>query len=304
MKFLHREFVLLLISTLVLESDAYYVVKCSSRPYISRASVESCWRSAWNTCYNYMCYPGCVRDSGDTTRTCRNGHWPGKDLVCKGSCCTKPPTPRGTEISDHPYLYGEGAVTTYSCPYWHTQVSGSTTKTCSNGVWTGDDLVCKPKEGPKPFCPTPPIPANTIVKSCTATSNFTDGNFCEYECSPGYARLHWSGYIKICRNGVWTGDDLECLRGCPSPYTDTTANTDCDVDQHNTVGARCSFYCLPRYIPVSGNITRTCSYDGTWTGTPLVCKSGSPWPEHDMKNYCNRLLGRKDIYGSEFQEVP
>ncbi|XP_078615671.1 P-selectin-like [Branchiostoma floridae x Branchiostoma japonicum] len=289
MKFLRRVFLLLLISTLALESEAWFDMPISTRPHPTgcklqppspeRTRVSPC--NNYNTCYDFKCNPGCVRVSGDTRRVCiKTSHgevWSGYDLICEGSCCSEPPSLTGTYISRCKYPYTEGAVATYSCNYWHTQVSGSTTKTCSKGVWTGEDLVCKLKDEPKPVCPTPPSPAaNTTMKACTATSNFTNGDFCRYECSPGYVRLSGSNY-RTCSNGVsWTGTDLVCVRGCPPPQTDHSVWTHCE--QPLKVGARCAFCCPPLYLEVrvkgSRSVT-TCSNNGTWTTKPIGCERAS-----------------------------
>ncbi|XP_078615681.1 protein lev-9-like [Branchiostoma floridae x Branchiostoma japonicum] len=225
-------------STLALESEAglggivrrprrYNALDCTSRPYPDRASAEPCPKHHWNSCYNYKCFPGCVRDSGDTKRICRYGRWTGTDLICKGSCCSVPRSPTGAEVSSSVYPYTDGAVITYRCSEWYTQESGSTTKTCSNGVWTGDDLVCKPYEGPIPVCSEPPSPANTTKKRCSLRSPPQQDDWCRYECSPGYVDI--GGYdFRSCSRGVWIGRDLVCVRSCPAPDTDYTVITYCN----------------------------------------------------------------------------
>ncbi|XP_078616175.1 P-selectin-like [Branchiostoma floridae x Branchiostoma japonicum] len=285
MKFLHRVFVLLLMSTLVLESEAGLGgidrrprrSVCMSRPYPARASMVPCMNRPTHTCYNYNCYPGCVRVTGSTTRTCRNGRWFGTDLVCKGSCCSSPPIPRGTMVESCPSPYTDGAVCTYKCSrFWHIPDSGSTTKTCSNGVWTGTDLVCKLKKEPKPVCSAPPSPANTRKKRCSLRSPPQQSDYCVYECSPGYVQIAGIDF-KSCSYGAWKGPDLVCVKSCPSPYTGDAVTKYCRPRAPFPVGARCSFYCsYPLYIPVHGNTTRTCSNDGTWTGTPLFCIRARP----------------------------
>ncbi|XP_078616289.1 complement C2-like [Branchiostoma floridae x Branchiostoma japonicum] len=308
MKFLRRVFVLLLISTLVLESEAvlgwigrglppFAAAGCFSRPYTTRASGKPCKYRPSLTCYNYNCYPGCVRVSGDATRFCVYGNWTGTDIICEGSCCSSPPIPKGTYTDNCTSPYADGAVCTYRCAFWHIPDSGSTTKTCSNGVWTGDDLVCKRKDGEPPGCSVPPNPANAIRTYCSSSPPTSHGVYCKYECILGYFR-RGGNVLRTCKNGVWDGRDAVCVRVCPSPaymlsdpmyildgvpmYKSSdygipisiATRSDCHFPY--LPGARCSFWCNPGFIPLYGSKTRTCS-NGNWTGTPLFCRHVSHW---------------------------
>ncbi|XP_035696814.1 deleted in malignant brain tumors 1 protein-like [Branchiostoma floridae] len=89
-------------------------------------------------CCTYRCRPGYTHVYGSTTKTCSNGHWDGTNLVC----CSTPQTPAHTIRSGCGYPYTHGERSTYRCSTGYTQVSGSTTRTCSNGHWIGTILVC------------------------------------------------------------------------------------------------------------------------------------------------------------------
>ncbi|XP_078615661.1 P-selectin-like isoform X2 [Branchiostoma floridae x Branchiostoma japonicum] len=277
MKFLHRVFVLLLLSTLILKSEGRSLRDCSAPPRPASTSITDC-----NSPYHpgeectYSCLPGCAYSAGSETRTCWDERWTGTDMVCTG-CCSLPPWPKDTYMNcdiSYAEAYKEGTVCSYYCSlYWHIPDYGSTTRTCSKGVWTGTDLVCKRKEGEPPHCSEPPSLANTIKKRCNVRSPPQQSDYCTWECIPGYVRISGSTF-RSCSNGFWRGSDLVCVKSCPSPYNhyrDYTVEMHCDYPYQ--VGARCTFHCsfYGGYIAIYGSTTRTCSNDGTWTGTPLVC---------------------------------
>eukprot|EP00058_Branchiostoma_floridae_P028508 XP_002613999.1 hypothetical protein BRAFLDRAFT_67419 [Branchiostoma floridae] len=150
----HRVFVLLLMTELVLESGAWWrqhrsvppppPKECSTPPSPDY-TIKSCvYPHIHGHPCTYRCQPGYTPFAGSITRTCSNGVWTGTDLVCKRDY-SSPQTPDYTFRSGCGYPYTQGKRCTYRCLLGYTQVSGSTTKTCYNGHWTstGDDLVCR-----------------------------------------------------------------------------------------------------------------------------------------------------------------
>eukprot|EP00058_Branchiostoma_floridae_P028507 XP_002613998.1 hypothetical protein BRAFLDRAFT_67420 [Branchiostoma floridae] len=197
------------------------VPECSSPPRPAYTSMPRCDRrdppyQNLDRCY-YECSPGCYRVDSKwllNWKTCDGGHWTGIDIVCAG-CCSLPPWPKDTYMNcgiSYAEAYKEGTVCSYYCSlYWHIPDYGSTTRTCSKGVWTGTDLVCKRKEGEPPVCSSPPRPANAIRKYCSSSPPTSHGVYCRYECIPGY--FHRGGNIlRTCINGVWDGRDTVCVR--------------------------------------------------------------------------------------------
>ncbi|XP_035697892.1 CUB and sushi domain-containing protein 3-like [Branchiostoma floridae] len=304
---------MVMLSALVLESEPWWSsrrrrTECSSPPRPAYTSMPRCDRrdppyQNLDRCY-YECSPGCYRVDSKwllNWKTCDGGHWTGIDIVCAG-CCSLPPWPKDTYMNcgiSYAEAYKEGTVCSYYCSlYWHIPDYGSTTRTCSKGVWTGTDMVCKRKEGEPPVCSSPPRPANAIRKYCSSSPPTSHGVYCRYECIPGY--FHRGGNIlRTCVNGVWDGRDTVCVRMCPSPaYTSSdpiyilddvpiyissdygipisfATRSDCHFPYLQ--GARCSFRCNPGFIPLYGSNTRTCS-NGNWTGTNLACwQTGHPF---------------------------
>ncbi|XP_078615997.1 complement decay-accelerating factor-like [Branchiostoma floridae x Branchiostoma japonicum] len=163
MKFLHRVFVLLLISTLVLESDAWFwsrrrshrapVPACStiSSPVGSRKIGCSSPYFDGDCCY-YRCRSGYTKVSGSTTRTCCSSEgWTEIDLVCKRTDPCPPPQTAiyAKVIGSGCYSpYTHGTTCTYQCRpgYTHLRPTPASTTwsiTCNNGHWIGYFEYCR-----------------------------------------------------------------------------------------------------------------------------------------------------------------
>ncbi|XP_066297146.1 E-selectin-like [Branchiostoma lanceolatum] len=275
MKFLHRIFVLLLISALILESEGWRrrrsrraPPRCSTPPTPANSYIFGCsypYTHGERCCF--ACRSGYTRVYGSTVRTCSNGHWTGSNLVCRPVGCSSPPTPANSYRygCSSPYTNGERCC--FGCRSGYTQVYGSTVRTCSSGRWTGSNLVCVPVGG---GCSSPPTPANSYRYGCSAP--YTNGETCCFACRSGYTQVYGST-VRTCHNGHWTGSNLVCRLvgggGCPAPPTSySTYMYGCSSPY--TQGERCCFGCRSGYTRVSGSTVRTCS-NGAWTGTRLSC---------------------------------
>ncbi|XP_078610736.1 complement factor H-like [Branchiostoma floridae x Branchiostoma japonicum] len=277
MKLLRFLCLLLLISALVLESDAWFRRRrrrtvstgCSTPPTLAYTYRSGCYYPYTNgeRC-TYRCQTGYRQVSGSTIRTCSYGRWSGTNLVCsRSSNCPSPPTLTYTYRSGCYSPYTNGERCTYRCWSGYTQVSGSTVRTCSNGRWTGTNLVCLSGR----VCPTAPVVWHTIRSGCLAP--YTQGESCYYRCLPGYTQISGST-AKTCSNGFWTGSSLVCRRGVSGcsigpPYVTYTYRYGCSYPY--TQGESCYYRCISGYTQVSGSTVRTCS-SGGWTGTNLVCR--------------------------------
>ncbi|XP_066295362.1 uncharacterized protein [Branchiostoma lanceolatum] len=74
-------------------------------------------------------------------------------LRIKGStrnCSGRPSLPRYVSWSGCSAPYAHGEKCSYRCQPGYTRASGSTTRTCSNGAWTGSGLVCRRAPRPAP----------------------------------------------------------------------------------------------------------------------------------------------------------
>ncbi|XP_066291017.1 uncharacterized protein [Branchiostoma lanceolatum] len=180
--------------------------------------------------------------------------------------CSTPPTHSTTYRRSCRAPYTNGERCTYRCRPGYTIASGSTVRTCTNGVWTGAMLVCRPAPG----CSTPPTVAYTYRRGCY--SPYTSGERCTYRCRRGYTQVSGST-VRTCTNGVWTGTNLVCRRGCVNPPT-VADTTRFGCSPYYTTGENCYYKCTNRneYCKeVSGDYIRRCLSNGHWSGTNLVC---------------------------------
>ncbi|XP_078611542.1 uncharacterized protein LOC144881983 isoform X2 [Branchiostoma floridae x Branchiostoma japonicum] len=179
--------------------------------------------------------------------------------------CPSPPTDISTYRRGCRAPYTNGEQCTYYCRRGYTAVPSTTTRTCSNGVWSGTTLVCiKP-------CSSPPSVPYSIRSGCTAP--FTNGETCTYTCRHGYAQVSGSTE-RTCVRGVWTGTNLVCRRGCVNPPTvPGTLRFGCSPVY--TTGESCYYKCANSrnaYCKeVSGDYIRRCLSNGHWSGTNLEC---------------------------------
>eukprot|EP00058_Branchiostoma_floridae_P021800 XP_002607290.1 hypothetical protein BRAFLDRAFT_88239 [Branchiostoma floridae] len=206
---------LLLISALVLEADAWFRRRrrrtvstgCSTPPTLSYTYRSGCYYPYTNgeRC-TYRCQTGYRQVSGSTIRTCSYGRWSGTNLVCRRICPTAPVvmyTIRSGCLA--PYTQGETCY--YRCLPGYTQISGSTAKTCSNGFWTGSSLVCR--RGVSGCSRGPPYVTYTYRYGCSYP--YTQGESCYYRCLSGYTQVSGST-VRTCSSGGWTGTNLVCRR--------------------------------------------------------------------------------------------
>ena len=83
--------------------------------------------------------------------------------------------------------------------------------------------------------------------------------------------------MRLCSNGKWTGEDLQCkAAGCSPLVRDSSAVvTACSEEE----GGQCNFACPAGSLHHSGSLSLTCS-NGEWIGIPPVC----------IPNVCEDLL--------------
>ncbi|XP_066289674.1 sushi, von Willebrand factor type A, EGF and pentraxin domain-containing protein 1-like [Branchiostoma lanceolatum] len=220
---------------------------CSAPPSLSYTTRSGCASPylQGERC-TYRCSTGYYTVSGSTIRTCSSGRWSGTNLVCG---CSTPPSISYTSRSGCASPYTPGERCTYSCISGYSPVSGSTTRTCSSGGWSGTNLVCGRT------CSSPPTLSYTTRSGCS--SPYTQGETCTYRCNSGYIR-ETGNTVRTCSSGSCSTPpsiSYTSRSGCASPYTP---------------GERCTYSCISGYSPVSGSTTRTCS-SGGWSGTNLVC---------------------------------
>lgn len=174
--------------------------------------------------------------------------------------CPALETPNGGVVSTPSLAYGGEA--TYSCLAGYTLTGGTTKRTCqTDGTWSGTAPTCNPVD-----CGSLPAPTNGSVAAPTTTYQST----ATYTCSQGYAPS--SSAVRTCQaDGSWSGTAPACnLVDCgalPAPPNGSVATPT------TTYQSTATYACAPGFDR-SGEATRTCQANGTWSGSAPTCGCG------------------------------
>nr|XP_039261350.1 uncharacterized protein LOC120337582 isoform X2 [Styela clava] len=169
-------------------------------------------------------------------------------------------------------------VLVYRCLKNYELVSGSKRRICnSDGTWTGNQPRCVRKvESTSRTCSTPTFPRyGTIVPQ---RYMWFVGNSYTVSCNTGYEAPLIN--IATClSNGMWSPQHLEC-----KPIQQETFCVPLPTIQNGwmdspnpgayryLVGQSITYRCRSGYKLVEGSTTRTCSSQGSWTGSQPSCK--------------------------------
>ncbi|XP_064629688.1 sushi, von Willebrand factor type A, EGF and pentraxin domain-containing protein 1-like isoform X2 [Lineus longissimus] len=237
----------------------------------------------------YGCNTGYrMKPSPSTSQCTPTGRWTGTMPVCERVSCnvatavpyTKKESPKDATLGD---------VTKYQCISGYRRLKGDHEKVCQeNSTWSGENLICK-----RVPCPTPLVlPKSTMIPNKTS---YVFEDFIRYSCHPGFEKIHGDSNRNCQADGKWSGIPPFCqVTGCLEPaefpgvvrLTNTsTWSTDSSV----------SFACDTGFTNISGDADRTCLKNGSWSGSPLVCKEIvcpclEP-PRAALMNVTNYLLG-------------
>lgn len=195
-----------------------------------------------------------------TPRVCRGGVWSGIDLTCTPKVC---PTlvPPADSAAGSTACVGklEGQDCTWSCNSSAT-TAGSTTRTCSDGMWDGTPLTCTLPT----YCPQLYSPAGAYPGVCArATENTT----CTFTAMPGYTIQNAT---RTCQaNLTWDGVDATTMPlSCPPLDVPDNAETS-TACLSGPEGTKCTQQCRNGYV--SNNQGAYTCHNSKWVGTPLVC---------------------------------
>ncbi|XP_078604874.1 E-selectin-like [Branchiostoma floridae x Branchiostoma japonicum] len=220
------------------------------------------------TVCTFDCVEGCVKDKGSRRRECkvkgRTKWWiGGQGLKCLCNPCDSARShPEGSTSDCGPDQapYPAGRVCNITCP---VGTSGDARKVCTNGHWTGEDLVCE--ENP---CDSPPShPEGATIACGPDQATYPAGHVCNLTCPVGSS----GDTRKVCERGQWSGEDLVCEDNpCDSPPSHPEGSTsDCGLDQPPyPAGHVCNITCP---VGSSGDNRKVCE-KGQWSGEDLVCE--------------------------------
>ncbi|XP_019640464.1 PREDICTED: E-selectin-like [Branchiostoma belcheri] len=176
---------------------------------------------------------------------------------------------KGTHVTRYgcswPFHHGE--TCNFACKSGYGYHSGSSSRQCINGAWTGSKYICR-------RCTFPPLMINAVRTGCAWP--YLVNEQCNFACKSGYTYVSGSS-IRTCQNnngltGHWTGSTYICKKRClfgPTLPWHNVVKFNCGSPYD--IGETCDFQCKPGYIYDSGDAQRTCTTSG-WDGSPYKCK--------------------------------
>uniref|UniRef100_A0A673J6K7 Regulator of complement activation group 2 gene 1 n=1 Tax=Sinocyclocheilus rhinocerous TaxID=307959 RepID=A0A673J6K7_9TELE len=140
-----------------------------------------------------VCVKGYMLAGQETTRTCRDQGWDGKDPVCEPVKCSAPPVIENGQLEDEPFeSYDYSQAVSYRCNKGLNLIGQSTLHCSEDGTFKPDP--------PKCFggCPAPTIPNAKRIEG--KSPPYKLGNFVKYKCEDGY-KMTGEDYIVCSANG-------------------------------------------------------------------------------------------------------
>ncbi|XP_060554824.1 uncharacterized protein LOC132715776 [Ruditapes philippinarum] len=218
----------------------------------------------YGTSVTYTCDFGYEISSGDASRTCQaSGSLSGTLPVCILITCASPDVTFGTKSpATSPVNFN--ITVTYACDTGYEVTSGDTVRVCD----TSSDL-----SGTLPVCSikTCVAPAIAFANKSPNTATINYNTDLTYACITGYN--HTNGDLtRTCQhNSTLSGDAPTCtIVTCAEPANITFA-TKSPVQPSYDYNTPVVYTCDMGYKLDTGDLTRTCTADGTWSGTQPAC---------------------------------
>ncbi|VDI54951.1 Hypothetical predicted protein [Mytilus galloprovincialis] len=217
----------------------------------------------------YACNRGYELKSGDLTRQCQDDKaWSGSPPVCEIVACPDlAPVNFATITAETGKNYQD--TITYACNRGYELKSGDLTRQCQDDkAWSGSPPVCE----------IVACPDLTPVNFATITAE-TGKNYqgtITYACNRGY-ELKSGDLTRQCQDDkAWSGSPPVCeavvcpdLRIEPINFATITDKTGTSYKDKVT------YACITNYVLKTGDLTRQCFADKTWSGSPPVCSKNT-----------------------------
>ncbi|KAI8478628.1 CUB and sushi domain-containing protein 3 [Branchiostoma belcheri] len=237
----------------------------------------------------YSCNEG-FRLVGSSYLTCQsNREWNGEMPVCIPITCGDPGVPYYGDRDGDSFNYGN--ILNFTCNDGYILQGAPIIRCEQNGLWSNPIPTCTAVD-----CGDP----GTIEHGhSVAQAGTTYGVTIEYFCDNGYF-IYGSSSIRCQTNGQWDGTKPECrIVDCGDPGT--SPNTNKGGDTTTTFGSTVTYICTSGHTIVSGDTSRTCQADGTWSGSALHC-SGSTTTCGDIGDPPHgRFVPKKSTYNPNDQ---
>ncbi|OWF38277.1 uncharacterized protein LOC110466394 [Mizuhopecten yessoensis] len=176
--------------------------------------------------------------------------------------CAGPTAHQNANYDPYQHLYDFESTITFTCKKGYKSDSGDKTAKCNAYMeWEGLPYLCIPKS-----CGSPEEGVNSTME--VEGVYFSD--HVTYVCTDGY-EIESGDKERTCQaNQQWSGHPPVCARSCGEPNENAT--TVVRTNEGLTIGVIATFECITAYEPDSGNFSRKCLVDGTWSGVAPVCK--------------------------------
>ncbi|XP_078685306.1 uncharacterized protein LOC144918406 [Branchiostoma floridae x Branchiostoma belcheri] len=144
-----------------------------------------------------------------------------------------------------------------------------------DGSWTIPVDINRPGTTPclAVKCPDMARPLHGTM-TCNSGSEFRYPEACNFACDRGYELTPTNSRERRCQtDATWSGNDAVCIGvQCPTLFSPANGRMSCDNSSSFRFPENCSFSCDPGYeIHESGNNSRTCQADGTWSWGDVTC---------------------------------
>ncbi|XP_078691955.1 uncharacterized protein LOC144922184 [Branchiostoma floridae x Branchiostoma belcheri] len=242
----------------------------------------------------YTCGYTCARNCTgyySTLVTCRDGTWVGKVPNCWPLYCREPaPEFDCATRTGCSAPYTDGETCTYTCNDTCTATPDIMTRTCTQGVWTGEPWIGCFKD-----CREAPFYWCSIRTGCDPP--FTHGETCQYQCDRERGCTgNPAAVTRTCSNGVWVGPKWRgCWpRGCGIPPFRNWAVYTCDEPgTPYPSGTMCTYRCRRGCSAIPATTVATC-HNGRWYGSKKWrCKRGCGAPP---QLDCTKISGCSPLY--------
>ena len=236
----------------------------------------------------YSCEQG-YEILGVAERVClTDGTWSREEPSCVPVDCGPLEAPSNGSVSAPLTVFESEA--TYACDEGHALV-GDAVRTCTaEAVWDGTTPVCAPAD-----CGSLVAPSNGSVTFDSALF----GGIATYFCDEGYV-LTGAESRECGEDGAWSGVAATCEPVDCGPL-DPPVNG--SVVAPVTTFEAAAFYVCDAGYSRSGDLTRTCGVDGTWSGSPPSCDpldcGGLPDPDNGSVDADETTFGSEATYSCD-----